>query len=207
MTGTVQKLVVVGTSAGGIAALKAIFAGLPAKQPGFSVKAAMAIVLHMRNGGSLDVSRIFPEAAGIIHEAIDKTILQPGHIYLAPPGYHLLVETDRTLALSNDEPVIYSRPSIDVLFETAAEAFGADTIGIVLTGASHDGAAGLSAIASKGGICAVQEPQEAEASAMPKAALAAVSGAASLPLKAVGAWIQAAIGKTPTTLQSAGESL
>jgi two-component system, chemotaxis family, protein-glutamate methylesterase/glutaminase len=111
----------------------------------------------------------------------DKEPLERGTVYVAPPDYHLLVDGD-AFALSTDERVQYARPSIDVLFESAADAFGERTIGIVLTGANADGAAGLKRIKDAGGVAIVQDPRTAEAAAMPAAALAASTADAILPL-------------------------
>ncbi len=96
-----------------------------------------------------------------VSEADDKEPIRAQHVYVAPPDYHLLVETDRRLSLSSEEPVRYSRPSIDVLFETAAEAYGSGLVGVVLTGANDDGARGLEAIVNAGGKAIVQDPKHA----------------------------------------------
>jgi two-component system chemotaxis response regulator CheB len=112
--------------------------------------------------------------------AEDKEPIAPGTIYLAVPDYHLLVESGRTFAVSLDERVHFCRPAIDVLFESAAEAYGADLMGIVLSGANADGAAGLKAIADAGGITVVQSLDSAEMIAMPAAALAAAPGSLEL---------------------------
>jgi two-component system chemotaxis response regulator CheB len=108
-----------------------------------------------------------------IKEAEDKEPLRAGHVYLAPAGYHLLIEPERTFGLSVDERVNYSCPSIDVLFESAAEVFAGSLIGVVLTGANKDGAQGLKAIKARGGLAIVQNPENAKAEVMPRAALAA----------------------------------
>jgi two-component system chemotaxis response regulator CheB len=118
-----------------------------------------------------------------VKEAEDKEPLLAGTIYFAPPDYHLLVEAGSTLALSSDETVNHSRPAIDVLFESAADAFGAGLAGIVLTGANHDGARGLEAVCAAGGTAFVQEPATAEVSTMPEAARAACPAARALPLE------------------------
>ena len=107
-------------------------------------------------------------------EAEDKLPLEPGAIYFCPPDYHLLVEGTHELALSIDGPMRFSRPSIDVLFESVANAYGTDAIGVVLSGANEDGSRGLSAIAARGGLTLVQTPATAQAQAMPSAALLAV---------------------------------
>lgn len=106
-------------------------------------------------------------------EAGDKDVLRPGTVYVAPPDYHLLIESD-SLALSTDEPVQYSRPSIDVLLQTAAESYRERCVGVVLTGANADGARGLARVAELGGRAIVQDPAGAERDEMPRAALAAV---------------------------------
>ena len=106
-------------------------------------------------------------------EPDDKEVVRPGHVYVAPPGYHLLVDRHRFF-LDTEAPVRYSRPSVDVLFQSAALAFGARMAAVVLTGANSDGAAGLAMVASAGGLALVQDPATAERPAMPAAALAAV---------------------------------
>ena len=124
-----------------------------------------------------------------VKEAEDKEPVLPGFIYFGPSDYHLLVETDRTLSLSADEPVLYSRPSIDVLFESAADAYGERLVGVILTGANEDGAEGLRAVADAGGIALVENPAEAFAKAMPSAALARCAGARSMSLDAIAAYL------------------
>jgi two-component system chemotaxis response regulator CheB len=117
-----------------------------------------------------------------VREAQDKEPIAAGTIYLAPPDYHLLVETDRRLSLSSEEPVNYSRPSIDLLFMTAADAYQSELIGVILTGANHDGAEGLRAVQLAGGLAVVQHPDQAAAAEMPMAALAACPSAQALSL-------------------------
>ncbi len=106
-----------------------------------------------------------------MREADDKELIKGSTVYFAPPDYHLLVETDGRMSLSSEEPVSYSRPSIDVLFESAAEAYGPGLVGIILTGANRDGAQGLRAICDAGGTAVVQDPDLAQARDMPLAAL------------------------------------
>jgi two-component system, chemotaxis family, protein-glutamate methylesterase/glutaminase len=108
-----------------------------------------------------------------VKEANEKEPIQAGVIYLAPPNYHLLIENDRTFSLSIDERVNYARPSIDMLFETAAQVYGPQTVGIILTGANNDGANGLRLIKERGGLAIVQDPRTAESTFMPQAALEA----------------------------------
>src|SRR5690606_33341838 len=118
-------------------------------------------------------------------EVEDKLPLAPGQIFLAPPDYHLLVG-DGQFALSTDAPLHHARPSIDVLFESAAATYGPAAIGVVLTGASEDGAAGLAAIDHQGGLALVQDPAEAECAVMPRAALGRAANARAMPLAAIG---------------------
>jgi two-component system chemotaxis response regulator CheB len=163
------RAVVIGVSAGGIEALTLLLPALPA---GFPVPVAIAQHRDPRAdnflAGYLDrLSRI------AVSEAEDKEPFCAGHAYLAPAGYHLLLEADCTLSLSVDARVNHSCPSIDVLFESAADVFARSLIGIVLTGANADGAHGLKAIKARGGMAIVQDPETAQAAAMPRAALAA----------------------------------
>ncbi|MNQ99439.1 Chemotaxis response regulator protein-glutamate methylesterase of group 2 operon [compost metagenome] len=106
-----------------------------------------------------------------VKEAQDKDSIEPGHLYFACPGYHLSVERDRSLSLSQEERVHYSRPSIDILFESAADAYGPGLVGVLLTGANEDGAQGLARIKQLGGLTVVQDPAEAKVDVMPRAAL------------------------------------
>ena len=175
--------VVIGASVGAIEALSDILPKLPANYP-----LPVFVVVHLardRNSGLVD---LFASRCKItVKEAEDKEPIKSGVVYFAPPDYHLLVEADFSLSLSNDEPVIYSRPAIDVLFDSAADAFGERLVGVVLTGASRDGAAGLRSVRLAGGICLVQEPDTAVGSAMPLAALALSPGARSLRLEKIAA--------------------
>jgi two-component system chemotaxis response regulator CheB len=124
-----------------------------------------------------------------VREAEDKEPVVPGVIYFAPSDYHLLVETDGSLALSTDEWVNFSRPSIDVLFESAADAYGSALAGVILTGANHDGAAGLKAVVDAGGVAIVEQPAGAYASAMPEAALKACPSAMTMNLDAIALYL------------------
>jgi two-component system chemotaxis response regulator CheB len=161
--------VVIGVSAGGVEALKILLPALPVSFP-----LPIAIVQHrdQRAGGFL--AACLNRMSGIaVSEAEDKEPFCAGHAYLAPAGYHLLIESDRSLSLSVDQRVNHSCPSIDVLFESAADVFAESLIGVVLTGANADGAQGLKAIKARGGLAVVQNPQTASALAMPRAALEA----------------------------------
>jgi len=159
---------VVGGSAGGVEALLAILPSLPAK-----LRAPVLVVVHQpRDRRSVLAEILDPRCTVPVREAEDKEPIERGTVYLAPPDYHLLVEQGPTLALSADALVHYSRPSIDVLFESAADVYGERLLGMILSGANEDGAAGLAAIAAAGGTTVVQDPETAQASAMPAAALA-----------------------------------
>ncbi len=159
--------IVIGASAGGVEALATILPGL---RPG--LPAPVLVVLHLpRERPSLLVEIFGPKCALPVHEAQDKEPLEDGHIYFAPPDYHLLVDEGPRVSLSIDPPVHFSRPSIDVLFESAVDVYRSRLLGIVLTGASHDGAAGLATIHQHGGHTVVQQPDTAYASYMPESAL------------------------------------
>ena len=123
-------------------------------------------------------------------EAEDKAPISGGTIYFAPPDYHLLVEVNKSVSLSSDEPVLFSRPSIDVLFESAADAYGAALIGIVLTGADRDGAKGMRAITEAGGIGLIQNPHEAFAPAMPEAAIETCPSGRVMSLEAIATYLR-----------------
>jgi two-component system chemotaxis response regulator CheB len=159
--------VVIGASAGGVEALAVLLPALPA-----SLRAAVFIVLHLpRERPSLLVEIFQKRCVVPIREADDKEPVAPGTVYFAPPDYHMLVEKDRQIALSTDEPLHYSRPSIDVLFESAADAYGRQLMGIILTGANEDGAVGLRAVHDAGGVTVVQQPDSAKAPVMVVSAL------------------------------------
>jgi two-component system chemotaxis response regulator CheB len=132
----------------------------------------IAIVIHLPPDRSTSLPTLFDrKCACPVKEAEDKEALVGGTIYVAPPDYHLLVEPDRSLSLSRDEPLHYSRPSIDLLFESAALAYRQNVLGIILTGASKDGAEGLKQVRECGGLAWIQQPDEAVARVMPEAAI------------------------------------
>jgi two-component system chemotaxis response regulator CheB len=159
---------VIGGSAGAVDALFAVLSGLPA-----DVTVPIVIAIHQPPGQRSLLPTVLAGATRRpVLEVDDKQPLIAGAIYTAPPNYHVLLERDRTLSLSVDPPVNYSRPSIDVLFESAADAFGPATAGLLLSGANPDGAAGLCQIADAGGWALVQNPATAEYATMPSAALA-----------------------------------
>lgn len=160
--------VVIGASAGGVEALSALLPALPA-----GMRAAVCVVLHLpREHRSLLVEIFAPRCAVPVREAQDKEPMEPGTVYFAPPDYHLLLDAGPRLALSVDDPVHYSRPSIDVLFQSAADLYGPRVLGLVLTGGNQDGASGLAAIRRAGGLTGVQDPAEALVPLMPECALA-----------------------------------
>jgi two-component system chemotaxis response regulator CheB len=181
------EAVVIGTSAGAITALTRLLPPLPRD---FAVP--IMIVVHQPADRTSTIANLFQaRCAVIVKEAEDKEPLAAGTVYFAPPDYHLLIEPRKVLSLSSDEVVNYSRPAIDVLFESAADVFGPSLLGIVLTGANHDGARGLRAICDAGGQAFVQSPETAEARAMPEAALAACSHARALSLEEISERLQA----------------
>lgn len=162
------KAIVLGVSSGGMEAIKKIFTALPA-----SFGIPMVIVQHVSpRSDSQWISILNKNCQLQIKEADEKEKIKKGIIYIAPPNYHLLIENDHTFSLTVDEKVNYARPAIDVLFETAAIAFKSNLIGIVLTGANHDGAAGLKMIKECGGLCIVQDPATAVSPYMPQSAIA-----------------------------------
>jgi two-component system chemotaxis response regulator CheB len=161
------EAIVIGASAGGVEALGLILPTLPA-----TFRPSLLIVLHLpRERPSLLVDIYKKRCALPIREADDKEPIEPGTVYFAPPDYHMLVERNRQIALSTDEPVHYSRPSVDVLFESAADVYRKRLLGIILTGANEDGAAGLHAIHQAGGVTVVQQPDSAKVPLMVVSAL------------------------------------
>ncbi len=175
------QAVVIGASAGAVDALLQILPQLPEDYP-----LALLIVVHLPPDSESTLVELLETRCQItVKEAEDKEILRPGIAYLAPPNYHLLVEPNFELSLSSEEPVLFCRPAIDLLFESAADAFGSSVIGIVLTGANSDGANGLRAIHDAGGAAYVQDPADADAEVMPRAALAACPDAQVLTLAQV----------------------
>ena len=179
------ELVAIGTSLGGLNALLEVVRQLPRDLP-------VPIVLVQHRGQTADaglVTLLQQHTALAVVEAEDKTPLKPGTLFVAPADYHLLVEDRGSLALSTDAPVRSARPSIDVLFESAADAWGDAVVGVLLTGASADGAAGLARIKQRGGRAIVQDPATAECGTMPSAGLAATAVDYVLPLERIGDYL------------------
>lgn len=203
------KIIVIGVSKGGLQALKTVLAALPA---GFSLP--VVIVQHREKETGDKLSQLLQKVSSLtVVEVEDKQPILPGQVYLAPADYHLLIESDSLplssfikgednplppfvkgefschFALSTAEPERYARPSIDVLFESAAEVYGEGVIGVILTGTMKDGAQGLAVIKKAGGMAIVQDPKTAEADSMPKAAIAATCVDKILPLEEIGPFL------------------
>jgi len=160
-------IVVLGGSSGGVEALLKI---IPNLSPDFTVP--FVIVVHQSRSSRSSLAQVLQSRTKlIVCEPEDKEKILPGHIYIATPDYHLMIEEDKTFSYAYSELVNYSRPSIDVLFETAAEAYGEKLIGVLITGGNADGAAGLKHIVEKGGLAIVEDPDTADTPAMPRAAL------------------------------------
>lgn len=179
------ELVVIGCSMGGMAALDAIFSVLPAS---FRVPIIVAQHRYRTSGEALPAFLRRHSKLGVV-DATDKQWIKPGNVYLAPANYHLLVDRGGELSLSVDEVVAYSRPSIDVLFESAANAYPGGTVGVVLTGANADGAKGAKRIKERGGFVVVQDPRTAESPEMPRAAIDATRVDRILPLDRIGPFL------------------
>lgn len=178
------QAVVIGASAGAVEALSQILPAIPAQ-----FLAPVIVVVHLPPDQDSMLPNLFRRRCSLnVVEAEDQEPLLPGTIYFAPPDYHLLVESTVQLALSSDEPVMYSRPSIDVLFESAADVFREGLAGVVLTGGNGDGAAGLRQIVAANGIAIVQDPETAFMSDMPEAAIRACPAARRMTLEGIGAY-------------------
>lgn len=176
------EVVVMGVSSGGMTALSII---IPMLSKDFALP--VIIVQHQHPHADDFLVRYLDEKCELsVKYAEEKERIEPATIYLAPPNYHLLIEQDRTFSFSIAARVNYARPSVDVLFETTADAFGANTIGIILTGANNDGSHGLKMIHDRGGLTIVQDPATAEATEMPRAAIAATKVDYILPLADIG---------------------
>jgi two-component system chemotaxis response regulator CheB len=184
-TDKTYEAVVIGASAGGMQALESIFGRLTAD---FSL--AVLVVQHRHRASDDFLSKFFDDLCLLqVVEAEDKMKILPGVVYIAPPDYHLQVEMDKTLSLSVDPPVNYSRPSVDVLFETAAEAYGDSLVGVILTGANSDGSKGLARIQRFGGLALIQEPSTAAVPQMPVAAMKEVGEGTVLPLSKIAEYL------------------
>ena len=186
------QAIVVGTSAGGFNASQALLSGLAA-----DLNAAVIVVQHLPNQANDSMISLLNEVSQLpVKEAEEKEPIRPGIVYLCPPDYHLLIEADRSFALSAEPKVNYSRPSIDVLFESAAEVYRTRLVGVVLTGANADGSAGLKIIKQYGGLAIVQDPGDAAYAEMPQAALDAVEVDTILPLAKIAGKLNSLISAT-----------
>lgn len=178
-------LVVVGASLGGLAALQTLLSGLP---EGFAVP--IVIAQHRRPDGDSRLAALLAGKTPLrVKEPDDKEEIEHGTVYLAPSDYHLLVERQGSLALSVDGPVAFARPSIDVLFESAAAAYGRRLAAVLLTASSEDGAAGMAAVAEHGGVTVVEDPKSAASPVAVLAALALTRVQHVLPLAEIGPFL------------------
>ncbi|MBB4132293.1 chemotaxis protein CheB [Xanthomonas sp. 3075] len=175
------EAIVIGASAGGVAALQTLMSSLPAGLP-----MPVLVVLHLPRDRTSHLAELMDARCALpVREAEDKQPLLAGSVTIAPPDYHLLVETRDSLALSMDAPVLFSRPAIDPLFESAADVFGPHLLAILLTGASTDGSAGVAAVRAAGGNAWIQRPDDAASPLMPASALAHAGADAVLTLQAI----------------------
>jgi len=164
------EAIVMGVSSGGMNALKFIFSVLPAN---FSIP--IIIVQHISAQSNNEWIELLNEKSNLtVKEADEKEKIETGNVYIAPSNYHLLIEKNKTFSLTIDERVNFARPSIDVLFESAAEAYEGKLIGVVLTGSNNDGTKGIRRIKECGGLAIIQDPETAESSYMPASAIAAI---------------------------------
>jgi two-component system chemotaxis response regulator CheB len=179
------RAIVIGGSAGALDALGAILPALPA-----DFRLPVAIVLHLLPARPSQLASVLSLHARLpVREVEDKQPFEAGCIYVAPPNYHLLLENTGCFSLSVEDPVLFSRPSIDVLFDSAAEAYGKGLVGVLLSGANEDGAAGLRRIAAAGGTTVVQDPSTAPSRAMPEGALRLFTPRHVLPLASIGPFL------------------
>ena len=184
LQGVGYDIVVVGTSWGGLAALRTLVAGLPKE-----FMMAVTLVQHRHKDSDHLLRVLLQERSSLeVCEVEDKMPIEHGRIYVAPPDYHTLVEPGH-FSLSTEAPVRYSRPSIDVTFASAADSYAHRTVGIVLTGANADGSEGLSRISERGGMAIVQDPATAESRVMPEAATRRVPRAKVMPLVEIVAFV------------------
>ncbi len=176
------EAIVMGASAGGVEALLNILSPL---RPGFVLP--IIVVLHLPEERRSHLAEVFSRRVSLpVVEAYDKTPVEAGTLYFAGPGYHLSVEQDRSFSLSLEDRVHHSRPSIDYLFESAADVYGPALAAVLLTGANRDGASGLAQVKVRGGLTVVQDPEEAQVATMPRAALALHQPDHILPIHGIG---------------------
>jgi len=167
LAGRTIEAVVIGASAGGVGALLRLLPGLPA-----DYGRAVVALLHLPENRQSQLADVFQQRMVLpVREAADKEPIASGTLYFAGSGYHLSVEQDRSFSLSCEAPLHFARPAIDFLMESAADVYGDRLLGILLTGANQDGAAGMAAIGAAGGLTVVQDPDEAEVATMPREAI------------------------------------
>jgi two-component system chemotaxis response regulator CheB len=176
------EAIVIGASAGGVEALLNILGPL---RVGFGLP--IIVVLHLPAERRSHLAEVFARRVSLpVAEAMDKTPVQAGTLYFATPGYHLSVEQDRSFSLSLEDRVHHSRPAIDYLFESAADAYGPNLAAVLLTGANQDGAKGMSQVKRRGGLTIVQDPDDAQVATMPQAALDILQPDHILPIRGIG---------------------
>jgi len=191
---TPSGIVVVGASWGGLQALTTLVGGFPAD---FALP--IVVIQHRSRDSTGALAELLQDASKLcVCEIEDKAPVVPGHIHIAPPDYHVLIDSG-IFGLSTEAPHRYSRPSSDITFESAAHGYKGDTIGVVLTGANQDGSDGLRLIVSVGGTAVIQDPATAESPTMPKAAMAAVPTATVLPLDGIAPFLARLVAKRPST--------
>ncbi len=179
------KAIVIGVSAGGLTALSKLFSDLPDR---FALP--VIVVQHVHPTADRQVFDYFNSKCALsVKEAEDKEKIQSGFVYFAPPDYHLMVERDETFSLSIDPRVNYSRPAIDVLFESAVRVWSHRLIGILLTGANSDGSHGMQLIKAYGGLTIAQDPSTAEYPVMPQSAIDLNAADKILSLKGIGKFL------------------
>jgi two-component system chemotaxis response regulator CheB len=181
----VYELICVGASWGGFDAFKQLLTDLPAD---IDVPIVLAQHRHPDSDGGTLAGLLSSRVNRKIVDVEDKMPIERNLVYIAPPDYHVLIQRG-SFALSLDDRVQYARPSVDVMFESAAYAYGVGVIGIILTGANEDGAAGLALIKQRGGVAVIQDPAGAERRTMPDAAIAATVADAILPLDEIGKFV------------------
>jgi two-component system chemotaxis response regulator CheB len=183
--------IVIGASAGGVNALIDILPGLPREFP-----YPVVTVLHVMRARQNQLVEVFGQRLALrVEEAADKAEPMPGTLYFAPADYHLSIEEERVFSLSLEPPVHFARPAIDITMESAADVYGPELVGILLTGANHDGAAGLAAIGAAGGLTVVQDPAEAQVSVMPNEAIRLRAPDLVLPLRDIRRLLQLSMEK------------
>lgn len=179
------EAIVMGASAGGMNALQTILRCLEKKFP-----IPIIIAQHLHPEGDDYMARHLNTICQLrVKESENREMIKPGTVYLAPPNYHLLIEKDKTFSFSTDDRVNYCRPSIDVLFDSAADVYGSKLIGIILTGANNDGALGMKKIKKQGGLTIVQDPSTSEVEIMPSSVIQLTTVDYILPLEEIGPFL------------------